>query len=108
MLTPRTRDVLVFIIKCQTETGIAPTLDEMTSAAKLSSKSGVIAVLKRLEQGGFIRRKRHKACAITVLKSVPNVPLPVFPTRTPRRTLARSASGHQGQARSGRSRHHDI
>ncbi|MEM9027082.1 MAG: hypothetical protein AAGC70_01815 [Pseudomonadota bacterium] len=89
MLTPRMRDVLVFIIKCQTDTGLAPTLEEMANVAGLKSRSGMVAVLSNLESNGWIRREKHRPRAITVLKSVPNVPLPVFPTRQPRRTLTR-------------------
>lgn len=68
-MTPRQRDLLVFIASYQQSTGgVSPTFDEMAAYLRLRSKSGVMRILEALERDGFISRKAKRQRAIEVLR----------------------------------------
>jgi len=68
MLTRKQHQLLLFIHRRITETGVSPSFDEMKDALELASKSGVHRLITALEERGFIRRLAHRARALEVLK----------------------------------------
>lgn len=68
MLTPKQRELLLFIHERIKESGISPSFDEMKDALDLASKSGIHRLITALEERGFIRRLPHRARALEVLK----------------------------------------
>jgi repressor LexA len=68
MLTAKQHDLLIFINKRLTESGISPSFDEMKDALGLASKSGIHRLITALEERGFIRRLAHRARALEVVK----------------------------------------
>ena len=68
MLTSKQHDLLLFINKRLSETGISPSFEEMKKALGLASKSGIHRLIVALEERGFIRRLPHRARALEVLK----------------------------------------
>ncbi len=68
MLTRKQHELLLFIHQRIRETGVSPSFDEMKSALRLASKSGVHRLITALEERGFIRRLAHRARALEVLK----------------------------------------
>ena len=71
MLTQRQLQLLRFLHKYVHERGCSPSFDEMRSAMKLRSKSGVHRLITGLEERGFIKRLPHRARAIELLKPLP-------------------------------------
>lgn len=63
-LTPRQRDVFVFIRDLIQNRGYGPTVREIGAEFKISSPNGVICHLKALEKKGLIRREEGKSRAI--------------------------------------------
>ena len=59
MLTRKQHELLLFIHRRLSETGVSPSFDEMKDALKLASKSGVHRLITALEERGFIRRLAH-------------------------------------------------
>lgn len=55
--------------------GVSPSFIEMREALGLSSKSGIYRLLRGLEEQGFIRRLKHRARAIEVVKKVTSTTL---------------------------------
>ena len=68
MLTKKQHQLLTFIDKHISEKGISPSFDEMKEALDLKSKSGIHRLISALEERGFLRRLRHRARALEVLK----------------------------------------
>ncbi|WP_371346513.1 LexA family protein [Ancylobacter sp. IITR112] len=68
MLTPRQHDLLVFIDTHIRDRGCAPAVREMGEALGLKSLNSVHLLLSSLETRGFIRRLRHRARAIEVVR----------------------------------------
>jgi len=68
MLTAKQRDLLMFIHKRLSESGVPPSFDEMKEALELKSKSGIHRLIMALEERGFIRRLPHRARALEVVK----------------------------------------
>ncbi|WP_019961841.1 transcriptional repressor LexA [Woodsholea maritima] len=68
MLTRKQHELLLFIHRRISESGISPSFDEMKEALNLASKSGVHRLVTALEERGFIRRLAHRARALEVLK----------------------------------------
>jgi len=68
MLTAKQRDLLLFIHKRLSESGVPPSFDEMKEALELKSKSGIHRLIMALEERGFIRRLPHRARALEVVK----------------------------------------
>ncbi len=68
MLTPKQKQLLVFINERIEATGVPPSFDEMKEALDLKSKSGIHRLIMALEERGFIRRLPHRARALEVMK----------------------------------------
>jgi repressor LexA len=68
MLTRKQHELLIFIHRRLSESGISPSFDEMREALALKSKSGIHRLITGLEERGFIRRLAHKARALDVLR----------------------------------------
>src|SRR5580700_7839622 len=68
MLTKKQHELLTFINRRLSATGIAPSFDEMKDALNLRSKSGIHRLISGLEERGFIRRLPHRARALEVVR----------------------------------------
>jgi repressor LexA len=68
MLTPKQKELLLFIHERLTESGVPPSYDEMKEALDLRSKSGIHRLITALEERGFIRRLPHRARALEIVK----------------------------------------
>lgn len=68
MLTPKQKELLMFIHQRLQDDGVPPSFDEMKEALDLRSKSGIHRLITALEERGFIRRLPHRARALEVLK----------------------------------------
>lgn len=68
MLTHHQKNLLEFIVATVDAEGIPPTVEEMKEAMGLRAKSGVIRLLRALDERGFIRRIPNKARAIEVIR----------------------------------------
>jgi repressor LexA len=68
MLTRKQAELLRFIHERLKEAGVPPSFDEMKEALDLKSKSGIHRLIMALEERGFIRRLRHRARALEVVK----------------------------------------
>ena len=68
MLTKKQHELLTYIDKRILDTGISPSFDEMKEALGLKSKSGIHRLITALEERGFLRRLRHRARALEVVK----------------------------------------
>lgn len=74
MLTPKQKELLMFIHERVKETGVPPSFDEMKDALDLRSKSGIHRLITALEERGFIRRLPHRARALEILKLPESMP----------------------------------
>jgi len=68
MLTKKQHELLLFINRRLTDTGVSPSFEEMKEALKLKSKSGIHRLISGLEERGFIKRLAHRARALEVVK----------------------------------------
>ena len=68
MLTKKQHELLTYIDERIQETGISPSFGEMKEALGLKSKSGIHRLITALEERGFLRRLRHRARALEVVK----------------------------------------
>jgi len=68
MLTRKQHELLLYIDKHLSETGVSPSFEEMKEALDLKSKSGVHRLISALEERGFIRRLANRARALEVVK----------------------------------------
>ncbi len=68
MLTQKQHELLVFIGKHLRETGCSPSFEEMKVALDLKSKSGIHRLISALEERGFLRRHKHRARALEVIR----------------------------------------
>jgi repressor LexA len=68
MLTRKQFELLTFINRRLTESGVSPSFDEMKEALDLASKSGIHRLITALEERGFIRRLPNRARALEVLR----------------------------------------
>ena len=68
MLTTKQHELLVFIDKHLRQTGCSPSFEEMKEALDLRSKSGIHRLITALEERGFLRRHKHRARALEVVK----------------------------------------
>ncbi len=84
MLTPKQKQLLLFINERIEATGVPPSFDEMKEALDLKSKSGIHRLIMALEERGFIRRLPHRARALEVMK---------MPERGPQRVRCGTAPG---------------
>lgn len=76
MLTRKQYELLVLIDRRLKESGVSPSFDEMKDALGLRSKSGIHRLITGLEERGFVRRLRHRARALEVLRLPENVDTP--------------------------------
>jgi repressor LexA len=75
VLTQRQLQLLKFIQSYTREHGVSPSFDEMRSALKLQSKSGIHRLISGLEERGFIRRLAYRARALEVVKPLADGPV---------------------------------
>ena len=68
MLTKKQYDLLMFIHRRMTDSGVPPSFEEMKDALDLKSKSGIHRLITALEERGFIRRLPNRARALEVLR----------------------------------------
>src|SRR5271165_4705842 len=68
MLTPKQKQLLLFINERIEASGVPPSFDEMKEALDLKSKSGIHRLIMALEERGFIRRLPHRARALEVTR----------------------------------------
>jgi repressor LexA len=68
MLTRKQHELLLLIHDRLQSDGIPPSFDEMKDALGLKSKSGIHRLVTALEERGFIRRLRHRARALEVVR----------------------------------------
>ncbi len=73
MLTPKQKELLMFIHARLSESGVPPSFDEMKEALDLKSKSGIHRLITALEERGFIRRLPHRARALEIIKLPDNL-----------------------------------
>ena len=74
MLTPKQKELLMFIHERLKETGVPPSFDEMKEALDLKSKSGIHRLITGLEEREFIRRLPHRARAMEIVRLPDSVP----------------------------------
>ncbi len=79
MLTRKQHELLVFIDRHLRQTGVSPSFEEMKAALSLRSKSGIHRLISALEERGFLRRHRHRARALEVLRLAEDMPQPAPP-----------------------------
>ena len=72
MLTKKQHELLLFLEKRISQTGITPSFEEMKNKVGLKSKSGIHRLISALEDRGFIRKLPFKARAIEILR-MPNI-----------------------------------
>lgn len=82
MLTPREKELLLYINDYIARRGFSPSYDEMKDAIGLKSKSYIKHRVVELEKSGFIRRLARRARAIEVLR-LPNQKRPRRPLYIP-------------------------
>ena len=75
MLTQRQLQLLRFIQLYVKQHDVSPSFDEMRSALKLRSKSGIHRLISGLEERGYIRRLAYRARALEVVKVLPEGPV---------------------------------
>jgi repressor LexA len=68
MLTTKQHELLAFIDKHLRQTGCSPSFEEMKDALDLKSKSGIHRLISALEERGFLRRHKHRARALEVIR----------------------------------------
>ncbi len=72
MLTQRQLQLLRFIQDYVQNHDVSPSFEEMRSALKLRSKSGIHRLISGLEERGYIRRLAYRARALEVVKPLPD------------------------------------
>lgn len=72
MLTPRQRQLLLYLKAYIGEHAYAPTLDEMAEQLGFASKSSPFRLLTCLERRGFIRRLSQQQRAIEIIRMPPD------------------------------------
>ena len=68
MLTARHRSVLQVIIDRQAQDGVCPSYQEISDIVGLKSKGRVNAIVRQLEERGYIRRMEGRARAMEVIR----------------------------------------
>lgn len=68
MLTAKQHELLFFIHRRLSETGVSPSFEEMKEALDLKSKSGVHRLIGALEERQFLRRLPNRARALEVMR----------------------------------------
>jgi len=70
MLTRKQKILFEYLNSFIKKNGIAPSFEEMKNALNLKSKSGIHRLVVSLEQRGFIKRLKHKARAMEIIKLI--------------------------------------
>src|SRR3974377_178927 len=99
MLTPKQKQLLLFINERIEATGVSPSFDEMKEALDLRSKSGIHRLILALEERGFIRRLPHRARALEVLR-LPESATPMMGARANKKFSPSVIEGNLGRVRS--------
>lgn len=76
MLTPKQHELLMYIDQHLRRTGCSPSFDEMKDGLNLKSKSGIHRLIGALEERGFLRRHKHRARALEVVRMPSDLLLP--------------------------------
>jgi repressor LexA len=99
MLTKKQFELLTFINRRLSESGVSPSFEEMKEALGLKSKSGIHRLITGLEERGFIKRLAHRARALEVTRLPEQVSLA---ERAPQRGFAPNViAGNFGAALTG-------
>ena len=69
MLTKKQKILFEYLDKYIDGSGISPSFEEMKQALGLKSKSGIHRLITSLEERGYIRRIKHKARAMEIVKN---------------------------------------
>ena len=72
MLTKKQKELFVYLSDYITSNNISPSFEEMKNAVNLKSKSGIHRLITSLEQRGYVKRLKHKARAMEIIKRFPN------------------------------------
>ena len=72
MLTKKQKELFDYLSHYIIKNNISPSFEEMKEAVNLKSKSGIHRLITSLEQRGFIRRLKHKARAMEIIKTLKN------------------------------------
>src|SRR5258707_14777269 len=73
MLTRKQHELLLYIDKHLSESGVSPSFEEMKDALNLKSKSGIHRLISALEERGYLARRHHRARALDVLRLPDNM-----------------------------------
>ena len=69
MLTKKQKELFDYLSDYIGKNNISPSFEEMKRAVNLKSKSGIHRLITSLEQRGFIKRLKHRARAMEIIKS---------------------------------------
>ena len=72
MLTKKQKELFIYLNDYISRNDISPSFEEMKNAVNLKSKSGIHRLITSLEQRGYIRRLKHKARAMEIIKNLTN------------------------------------
>ncbi len=72
MLTKKQKELFLYLSDYISSNDISPSFEEMKNAVNLKSKSGIHRLITSLEQRGYIKRLKHKARAMEIMKQLPN------------------------------------
>ena len=72
MLTKKQKELFVYLRDYISSNDISPSFEEMKIAVNLKSKSGIHRLITSLEQRGYIKRLKHKARAMEIIKELQN------------------------------------
>ena len=72
MLTKKQKELFVYLRDYISSNDISPSFEEMKNAVNLKSKSGIHRLITSLEQRGYIKRLKHKARAMEIIKELQN------------------------------------
>ena len=72
MLTKKQKELFIYLKTFISNNEISPSFEEMKNAVNLKSKSGIHRLITSLEQRGYIKRLKHKARAMEIIKDFPN------------------------------------
>ena len=72
MLTKKQKELFIYLNDYISKNDISPSFEEMKNAVNLKSKSGIHRLITSLEQRGYIRRLKHKARAMEIIKNLTN------------------------------------
>jgi SOS-response transcriptional repressor LexA len=100
-ITPKQRDLMLFLQRYIDANQCCPTFDEMAASLGLASKSGVARLLDGLEARGYVQRREHMQRAITILKRVSDPTAPASSEESVRAALRELVETKDMKAREG-------